>query len=68
MIKKEEMAREAAAVAVPFDKEMCLAEARNGERLMKFYLSRCDDPDVTKELREIFEGLAEKCRKKVTRS
>ena len=61
VIKKEDLAN-IAATAPAFDREMCLAEARNAERLMRFYMSRCDEADVADELAGIFERLAEMCR------
>ena len=65
MIKRDELARRALVAAIAFDREMCLAEARNAERLMLFYLGRCDDVDTARELAGIFAGLAERCRAKV---
>ena len=66
VIKKEDLASVETTAPV-FDREMCLAEARNAERLMKFYLSRCDEADVADELAGIFERLAEMSREKSVR-
>jgi hypothetical protein len=51
-------------VKPPFQRDMCIAEADNYERVMLFHLSRCDDAETAQKISLMFAELAEKFKQK----